>query len=159
MSMNTVLLAFGPNDEQRIDELLDTATSIVDPDGTIVLLHAFDRKQYDAIAEKLNIDDDAESTPDDIARRSRVGREIAERLDRAGIDYVVRGAIGETSDAILRQSELEDADLVVVGGRSRSATGKALFGSTAQKVLVEADCPVTFVKEQSATKKKAAAPA
>ena len=157
--MNTVLLAFGPKDEQRIDELLDTATSIVDPDGTIVLLHAFDRKQYDSISTKLNIDDNAEVTPDDVARRARVVRDIADRLDRAGVDYVVRGAIGETSDAILRQSEADDTDLVVVGGRSRSATGKALFGSTAQKVLVEADCPVTFVKEQSETKKKAAAPA
>ncbi|SEG67637.1 Nucleotide-binding universal stress protein, UspA family [Halobellus limi] len=157
--MNTVLLAFGSKDEQRIDELLDTATSIVDPDGTIVLLHAFDRERYDTIAKRLNVDNAAEISPDDIARRSRIGREIAERLDRAGVDYVVRGAIGETSDAILRQSELEDADLVVVGGRSRSATGKALFGSTAQKVLVEADCPVTFVKEQSETKEKAAAPA
>lgn len=159
MSMNTVLLAFSRNDEQRIDELFDTATSIVDPDGTIVLLHVFDREQYDAISTKLNIDDNAEVTPDDIARRSRIGREITTRLDDAGVDYVVRGALGETSDAILRQSESEDADLVVVGGRSRSATGKALFGSTAQKVLVEADCPVTFVKEQSEEKKKAAAPA
>jgi len=159
MSMNTVLLAFSRNDEQRIDELFDTATSIVDPDGTIVLLHVFDREQYDTISTKLNIDDNAEVTPDDIARRSRIGREITTRLDDAGVDYVVRGALGETSDAILRQSESDDADLVVVGGRSRSATGKALFGSTAQKVLVEADCPVTFVKEQSEEKKKAAAPA
>jgi nucleotide-binding universal stress UspA family protein len=157
--MNTVLLAFGPKDEQRTDELLDTATSIVDPDGTIVLLHVFDRDQYDSISTKLNIDDNAEVTPDDIAARARAVRQLTERLESAGVDYVVRGALGETSDAILRQSESDDADLIVVGGRSRSATGKALFGSTAQKVLVEADCPVTFVKEQSTTKKKVATPA
>jgi len=157
--MNTVLLAFGPKDEQRIDELLDTATSIVDADGTIVLLHVFDREQYDAISTKLNIDDNAGVTADDVARRARVVRELADRLDRAGVDYVVRGAIGETSDAILRQSEADDADLIVVGGRSRSATGKALFGSTAQKVLVEADRPVTFVKARSETMKKVTAPA
>ncbi|MFC6874139.1 universal stress protein [Halobellus marinus] len=159
MSMNTVLLAFGPKDEQRTDELLDTATSIVDPDGTVVLLHAFGRERYDEISTKLNIDDDSEITPDDVARRTRPVREMADRLDRVGVDYVVRGALGEASDTILRESKTEDADLVVVGGRSRSATGKALFGSTAQKVLFEADCPVTFVKEQSEATKKAAAPA
>ncbi|MDB2276813.1 universal stress protein, partial [Halorubrum ezzemoulense] len=85
--------------------------------------------------------------------------DVAERLERAGVDYEVRGALGETAESILEEAEALDTDLVVVGGRTRSATGKALFGSTAQRVLLGADCPVTFVKERSEERTEAAVPA
>jgi nucleotide-binding universal stress UspA family protein len=39
-----------------------------------------------------------------------------------------------------------DADMVVLGGRNRSPAGKALFGSTAQEVMLGSSCPVTFVR-------------
>ncbi len=159
MSMNTVLLALGSQDEHRIPELVDTAASIVDPDGRIVLLHVFDRDQYDTIEAQLHVGKDSEVTPDDISKRSRLVGEVTERLDEAGVGYAVRGALGDVSDAILRRSRSESADLIVVGGRNRSATGKALFGSTAQKVLLESEVPVTFVKAQSEKPQRAAAPA
>ncbi|QAU12280.1 universal stress protein [Halorubrum sp. BOL3-1] len=159
MSMNTVLLAIGPEDESRLEELAETAASVVGSDGRVVLLQVFDREQYDTIAAQLNIDPDSEVTPDDVSRRSRIVSDVTERLERAGVDYEVRGALGDTTDNILRETGTVDADLVVVGGRNRSATGKALFGSTAQRVLLEADCPVTFVKERSAERTEAAAPA
>ncbi|WP_435183102.1 universal stress protein [Halobellus sp. EA9] len=159
MSMNTVLLAIGSRDEERIEELVDTAASIVGPDGNVVLLHVFDRDQYDTIEAHLQIDENAEISPDDISERSLIVSEAASRLEAAGVEYTVRGALGDVADAILRRSDSEDADLVVVGGRSRSATGKALFGSTAQKVLLESAVPVTFVKERSAKQQTAAVPA
>jgi nucleotide-binding universal stress UspA family protein len=157
--MNTVLLAISSNDEHRIDELVDTAASVVGPDGTVVLLHVFDREQYDDIETQLHIDANAEVTPDDISERSRIVNDAAERLAAADIDYVVRGALGDATDAILRQRRDGDADLIVVGGRNRSATGKALFGSTAQQVLLRADVPVTFVKEQATETREEAVPA
>jgi nucleotide-binding universal stress UspA family protein len=157
--MNTVLLAIGSEDESRLEELAETAASVVDPDGRVVLLHVFDRERYDTIETQLNIDPDSEVTPDDVSQRSRIVTDVAERLERAGADYEVRGALGETAESILGEAERLDADLVVVGGRTRSATGKALFGSTAQRVLLEADSPVTFVKERSEKRTEAAVPA
>ena len=159
MSMNTVLLAIGSEDETRLEELAETAASVVDPTGRVVLLHVFDRERYDTIETQLNIDPDSEVTPDDVSHRSRIVTDVAERLERAGVDYEIRGSLGEAAESILGEAERLDADLVVVGGRTRSATGKALFGSTAQRVLLEADSPVTFVKEQSEERTEAAAPA
>ena len=157
--MNTVLLAVGSKDESRLEELAETAASVVDPNGRVVLLHVFDRERYDTIETQLNIDPDSEVTPDDVSQRSRIVSDVAEQLERASVDYEIRGALGETVESILDEAEGLDADLVVVGGRSRSATGKALFGSTAQRVLLEADCPVTFVKDRSEERTESAVPA
>ena len=38
-----------------------------------------------------------------------------------------------------------DADLVVIGGRQRSPTGKALFGSVTQSVVLDSPVPVVVV--------------
>jgi nucleotide-binding universal stress UspA family protein len=47
---------------------------------------------------------------------------------------------------VVALAEELDADLVIVGGRTRSPAGKAVFGSTAQEILLESPCPVTFVR-------------
>jgi nucleotide-binding universal stress UspA family protein len=38
------------------------------------------------------------------------------------------------------------AELIVIGMRRRSAVGKLLLGSTAQRILLDARCPVLAVK-------------
>ena len=148
MSMDTVLLAVGSGDENRLEELAETATSVVGPNSNIVLLYVFDREQYSAIETQLNIDPDSEVTPDDVSQRSWMVSDVAKQLKHAGVNYEVQAALGKTAERIVKKADTIDADLIIVGGRTRSATGKALFGSTAQRVLLEAACPVTFVKAQ-----------
>ena len=52
----------------------------------------------------------------------------------------------DTADEILAAVESHQASLVVMGIKRRSPLGKLLLGSTIQRVLLEADCPVVSVK-------------
>ena len=70
------------------------------------------------------------------------------RLADTGVDHEVvhtmRGR--EASEEILAVAEERRADLIVIGLRRRSPVGKLLLGSTAQRVLLDAPCPVLAVK-------------
>lgn len=72
-------------------------------------------------------------------------RRCTERLDEADIDYEVREDSGEPAAAITSLAVEADADLIVIGGRKRTPTGKALFGSVTQEVILEADRSVMVV--------------
>ena len=73
---------------------------------------------------------------------------VRERLATSGVEHELVHAIRgrEASEEILQVAEDRRADLVVIGLRKRSAVGKLLLGSTAQRVLLEAPCPVLAVK-------------
>ena len=53
---------------------------------------------------------------------------------------------GDLGDALLRLVDAVEADLLVIGARRRSPVGKALLGSVAQTVILEANLPVLVVK-------------
>jgi len=74
---------------------------------------------------------------------------IESELTEAGLPHeVVQPTEGRSAaDEILRIATEQDATLVVIGIRYRSQVGKLLLGSTAQRVLLEAACPVLAVKE------------
>ena len=52
----------------------------------------------------------------------------------------------DLGDALLRLVDAVKADLLVIGARRRSPMGKALLGSVAQTVILEANLPVLVVK-------------
>ncbi|MDS0259234.1 universal stress protein [Haloarcula sp. S1CR25-12] len=54
------------------------------------------------------------------------------------------------ADGILDIAEEHEADHIVMGSRKRSPTGKVIFGSVSQQVLLESPVPVTVVGTKSA---------
>ncbi|SDY68382.1 universal stress protein [Halopenitus persicus] len=145
MALETLLLAVGPSDDDRVDELVSTATDIAGPaDATVTIAHVFTEDEYDTILDRLDIP--GVPNPDDVARRSTIVRKLDQRLADAGVSTDVRGSVGSHGERIVELAEDADADLIVVGGRKRSPTGKAVFGSTAQEVILNAPSPVTFVR-------------
>jgi nucleotide-binding universal stress UspA family protein len=54
--------------------------------------------------------------------------------------------VENTAATILELAEKADAELLVIGARRRSPVGKALLGSVAQSLILDADIPVLVVK-------------
>jgi nucleotide-binding universal stress UspA family protein len=151
MTLHRVLLAIGPGDSDRIDRLAETAIEVAAPAGaTVVLAHVFTRDEYAEALDTLEFDAAAdEVSADDVAARHSTVRDLVEKLEAADVEYEIRGGLGPHGETIVELAEEESADRVVVGGRRRSPTGKAVFGSTAQEVLLNASCPVTFVRAEA----------
>ncbi|HSE70031.1 MAG TPA: universal stress protein [Nocardioidaceae bacterium] len=74
--------------------------------------------------------------------------QLTARLAGEGVKHdlvhAVRGR--DAAEEILAAAEEHRADLIVIGLRRRTPVGKLLMGSTAQRVLLEARCPVLAVK-------------
>jgi nucleotide-binding universal stress UspA family protein len=90
-----------------------------------ILLHDFDENPEGGTVEQVAS-----------VRRAR------EYLENAGVDVELQGTSGDPADAIIRTADQRDVDRIVIAGRKRSPTGKALFGSVTQKVILNTDRPV-----------------
>lgn len=77
----------------------------------------------------------------ELARASTGSREVTVRVAASG---------QEAGDELIEASSQRDAELVVIGVRHHSPVGKLALGSTAQRVILEALCPVTAVKAMPA---------
>jgi len=65
----------------------------------------------------------------------------------AGVQASLRPNEGtDAADVMIDASYEQDVELIVIGVRRRSPVGKLFLGSTAQRVILEAGCPVTAVK-------------
>jgi nucleotide-binding universal stress UspA family protein len=68
-------------------------------------------------------------------------------LRERGVEVRLERRVGtDPAHAVLDVARELDAHLVVVGLRRRSPVGKLVLGSSAQQVLLGADCPVLAVK-------------
>ncbi|WP_334121722.1 universal stress protein [Glutamicibacter sp.] len=77
--------------------------------------------------------------------------ELEARLTQSGVDFwIERKPQGiDAADQILQAAEAQRAQLIVIGLRKRTAMGKFLMGSVAQRVLLQAGCPVLSLKSSN----------
>ncbi len=115
-------------------------------DATVVLTHVFTPEQFRTVASDLGNPDITPQEVDTVIERHETIRHFESIFDDYDVAYDLRGVIDEISSGIIRIAEETDADRVMISGRKRSSVGKAMFGSTAQEVLLNAPCPVTFVR-------------
>ncbi|SNR30655.1 universal stress protein [Blastococcus mobilis] len=73
---------------------------------------------------------------------------VRTRLEESGVVFEIDQQVGghEASEELVRTADRIKASMIVIGLRRRSATGKLITGSQAQRILLDAHCPVLAVK-------------
>ncbi len=73
-------------------------------------------------------------------------RRAVEVLEDAGVDHRHHEASGQPAREIIAAADEIDADMICLSGRKRTPTGKVVFGSVTQEVILGTDRPVTTVR-------------
>lgn len=74
--------------------------------------------------------------------------QVERRLKETGLAFEVRELVRglEPAEDLINVAEAGEAELIVIGLRRRSPVGKLILGSNAQRILLDAHCPVLAVK-------------
>ena len=148
--MEHALAVVGPTEtaKELVREAGELAAGV---DAELTLIHVTDEETYDEQREQLAKVTSASSTYSvgqavEGARSyaSDIGREVLGDVD---VEYDAVGSVGDRAETILTEADRRGCDHVFLAGRKRSPAGKALFGDDAQRVILDADVPVTVVTE------------
>ena len=72
--------------------------------------------------------------------------DVKQRWSRRGIAATTRIATGIPSEEIHKAAQAEDSDLIIVGTRGKTGLAHVLLGSTAERLIRTAPCPVLAVR-------------
>ncbi len=120
------------------------------PEGEAALVRAIDEaKLRGTKLVVVNSHRGGQEFDGDAARQAEADMEaVRARLDEAGVPYDVRQLVRgfEPAEDLISIAEASSAELIVIGLRRRSPVGKLILGSNAQRILLDAHCPVLAVK-------------
>jgi nucleotide-binding universal stress UspA family protein len=73
---------------------------------------------------------------------------VKQQLEGSGVEFEVRQLVRgfEPAEDLIGIAESTGAELIVIGLRRRTPVGKLILGSNAQRILLDAQCPVLAVK-------------
>lgn len=122
------------------------------PEGDAALEAAVAQAQARDVALVVILSERGHRFGTDPAELQAQADEVRRRLDETGLRYDVRltSRGRDVAEDIIAAATAEGGELIVIGLRRRSPVGKLLLGSNAQRILLDAPCPVLAVKPESA---------
>lgn len=122
-------------------------------DASLVLLHVTSNEEYEEDRQAMRDVAAIEGGNYNVSQASEGAREFAhdvgeQVLRNVDVDYEAVGAVGDEYEQIIQTAADHDCDHVFIAGRRRSPSGKALFGDTAQQVILNFDDPVTILTKE-----------
>ena len=74
--------------------------------------------------------------------------EVRAQLKESGVEHEIRQLVRgmDPAEDLINVAGEVSADFIVIGLRRRSPVGKLILGSNAQRILLDAPCPVLAVK-------------
>lgn len=115
-------------------------------DDTLVALHVVPDTDFESHKKAL------ESLPKfhdySLTQEAESAKLVADEFVMDAVDdfdtaqFEARGRVGDVADEILAEASDLEPRFLVLSGRRQSPAGKAIFGNTAQRVLLNAECPV-----------------
>ncbi len=131
-------------DAQIIHDAAMTLLSRLEDDAKLVLLHVYhlpyEYTAYGAIPTSLDYFKDVEG-----AAENRL-TSLATSLRDKGVAVETLAKEGYPPEVIVDEAETAQADLIVMGTHGRSGLAHLLLGSTAERVVQHAKCPVLTVR-------------
>lgn len=112
-------------------------------DMEVVILNVFE--DFDVTDESAQVDSTQFYDESDYPESVQIATEI---LESEGISVTNRREHGDPASMITAVADEIDAAIIAMSGRKRTPTGKALFGSVLQSVLLSASRPVHVVMEE-----------
>lgn len=74
-------------------------------------------------------------------------QQLQSQLTAAGLTLTLESSVlSDPGDAVIQIAQDRNVEMIVVGLRHRSMVGKLILGSTVQRILLDATCPVLAVR-------------
>lgn len=132
--------------EELVTEAAELAAGV---DALLALLHVTSESDYEQNRKAMEGVVGSEDASYDVERATQGARQFARDFGREvlgkDVDFDALGAVGSTAEEVLRIARDEGCDHVFIAGRRRSPSGKAIFGDTAQRVILNYGGPVTVM--------------
>lgn len=121
-------------------------------DAELILVYGTTEEEYNDRREDMARIPDIDTTYSvdqaiDGARRFArdMGRDVLADID---VEWEAVGRIGDKAEEVLELAAERDCDHIFIAGRKRSPTGKAVFGDDTQRVILDANVPVTVLTDR-----------